>query len=50
MLAVILSLALWVAYSVSPDLIAKFQGRRKDEWGREWVKHGWSNNGRRGTD
>jgi len=32
-----------------PDL-AKFKGRTKEEYGREWVKHGWSNNGRRGKD
>ena len=26
--------------AVSPDLLAKFNGRRKEEQGREWVKHG----------
>jgi len=30
------------------DLLAKLNGRRKEEYGREWVKHGWSNNGRWG--
>jgi len=31
-------LALWEA---SPDLLVKFKGRRKEEYGREWVKHAW---------
>jgi len=65
------SLALWEAYSASPDLTAKFKGRWKEVssfltahqhiighfsamerrvQGKEWVKHGWSNNGRRGKD
>jgi len=33
-----------------PDLLARLKGRRKEEYGREWVKHGESNNGRRGRD
>jgi len=41
---------LWEAYGACPDLIAKFKERRKEEEGREWVKHGWSTNGRRGRD
>jgi len=34
----------------SPDLLAEFKGRRKEELGREWVKQGWDNNRRRGRD
>jgi len=30
--------------------LVNYKGRRKEEQGREWVKHGWSNNGRRGRD
>ena len=30
--------ALWEAYSASPDLHAKFKGRRKEQQGREWVR------------
>jgi len=42
--------ALWEAYSASQDLLAKFKWRRKEEYGREWVKHGWSNNGKQRRD
>jgi len=38
------------AYSASPDLLAKFEGRGERRVGREWVNHGWSNNGGRGRD
>ena len=38
------------AYSAFKDLLAEFKWRRKEEWGREWVKPGRSNNGRRGMD
>jgi len=34
----------------SPDLLAEFKGRRKEELGSEWVKQGWDNNRRRGRD
>jgi len=37
------------AHSASPDLLANFKGR-KEEYGREWVEHKWSNNGRRERD
>ena len=40
---------LWEAHSASPDLLANFKGR-KEEYGREWVEHKWSNNGRRERD
>jgi len=34
-----------------PDLLANFNGRRKEEQRRrEWVKHGWRNNGRQERD
>jgi len=32
------------------SVLAKFQGRRKKQHGREWVKHGWSNNRKGGRD
>jgi len=35
----------WEAYRASPDLLAKFNGRRKEEQETEWVKHGWRNKG-----
>jgi len=31
-----------------PDLLAKLTGRSKEDKGRKWVKHGCSDNGRRG--
>jgi len=34
----------------SPDFLAKFKRRRKEEWGMEWVKHEWSKNARWGRD
>jgi len=39
-LAIMIRWALWEAYSASPDLFAKFKERRKEEYGREWVKRG----------
>ena len=35
----------WEANSASPDLLAKFKGRRREKWGMGWVKHWWSSNG-----
>jgi len=29
-----------------PDLLAKLEGRRKEQQERKWMKQGWSNNGR----
>ena len=49
-LAVIIRWSLWEAYGASADLLAEFKGRWKEEQERECVKHGWSNNGRRGRD
>jgi len=49
-LAAIFRQVLREAYSASPDLLAKFEGRGERKVGREWVNHGWSNNGRRGRD
>jgi len=46
----------WLSFSarhyrkLPPVFLVKFKGRRIEEYGREWVKHGWSNNGRRGRD
>jgi len=31
-----------------PDLLAKLTGRSKEDKGRKWMKHGCSDNGRRG--
>jgi len=31
-----------------PDLLAKLKGRRKEEYGKEWVKRGWGSKGRQG--
>ena len=31
-------------------VLAQLKGMRKEEYGRECVKHGWNNNGRRGRD
>jgi len=38
----------WLSFHGSQELLAELKGRRKER-GREWVKHGWSNNGRWGT-
>jgi len=37
--AVIIRYTLWEACSASPDLLAKFKGRRKEEYEREWEKY-----------
>jgi len=46
-LAVVFRCALWEA---SPELLAKYEDRRNDKQEREWGKHGWSNNERRGRE
>jgi len=36
------------ACSASTNLLSVFKGRQKRSKGKEWIKQGWSNNGRRG--
>ena len=49
-LAVTFSLGTVESLQCFPDLVANFNGRRKEEQRREWVKHGWRNNGRQERD
>jgi len=48
--AVIFSLGTVESLQCSPELLTEFSVRSKEEQGQKWVKHGWSNNGRRGRD